>query len=35
MQRSLSETLRHCLATGESFSMKYRLRRADGVYRWV
>ncbi|WP_341487583.1 PAS domain-containing protein [Pararhizobium sp. A13] len=27
--------LRHCLATGESFFMRYRLRRADGVYRWM
>lgn len=27
--------LRHCLVTGERFSMRYRLRRADGVYRWM
>jgi PAS domain S-box-containing protein len=27
--------LRHCLATGERFSMRYRLRRADGVYHWM
>jgi PAS domain S-box-containing protein len=32
---SLSETYNHSLVTGERFSMKYRLRRADGVYRWV
>jgi PAS domain S-box-containing protein len=26
---------RHSFATGEPFSMKYRMRRADGAYRWV
>ncbi|YBV97953.1 PAS domain-containing protein [Phyllobacteriaceae bacterium JZ32] len=31
----LSETYGHSLVTGEHFSMKFRLRRADGVYRWV
>jgi PAS domain S-box-containing protein len=31
----VSEVFNRCLATGEHFSMKYRLRRADGVYRWM
>lgn len=29
------DTLNHCLVTGESFALRYRLRRADGVYRWM
>jgi PAS domain S-box-containing protein len=31
----LLETARHSFATGEPFSMRYRMRRADGAYRWV
>ncbi|TIL34793.1 MAG: PAS domain S-box protein [Mesorhizobium sp.] len=31
----LLDTVRQSLATGEPYSMKYRMRRADGVYRWV
>jgi PAS domain S-box-containing protein len=27
--------LGNCLATGESFASRYRMRRADGLYRWM
>jgi len=29
------DTLHHCLVTGEGFALRYRLRRADGTYRWM
>jgi PAS domain S-box-containing protein len=32
---ALTERLTRSLTTGESFSLRYRLRRHDGVYRWI
>ncbi|OWK22934.1 hypothetical protein AJ87_38885 [Rhizobium yanglingense] len=31
----LADALNHSFASGAAFSLNYRLRRADGVYRWM
>ncbi|QIG50017.1 PAS domain-containing protein [Nordella sp. HKS 07] len=33
--QSVSDSLTHSLKTGETFAMRYRMRRWDGAYRWM
>lgn len=32
---TFKDIIGRCLSTGERFSMRYRLRRADGIYHWM
>ena len=34
-KEAVEELLNRCLHTGDSFAMRYRLRRFDGEYRWM
>ncbi|MFD1874959.1 PAS domain-containing protein [Hymenobacter bucti] len=34
-QARVHTTWQHCITTGDSFQAEYRLRRADGEYRWL
>ena len=33
--KEFGSTLRRCIATGEVFAMRYRIRRADGAFHWM
>ncbi len=33
--QEVDEVFGRCIRTGESFAMNYRMRRADGMYRWM
>jgi PAS domain S-box-containing protein len=33
--KQFNDVLSGCLVSGENFAMRYRLRRSDGVYRWM
>lgn len=33
--KNFRRTISHCLATGEPFAIRYRLRRADDAYHWM